>query len=246
MYVDSSLDVPPQFLSLKFWLPLKRIFVYPNGEGGTWAGPSYAKLPIPEDLQFITDLLTDLRKSYSVDDQRIYATGLSNGAGFVGILACSAVGNQFAAFAPVAGAFYEGAGGIGEGGCAVGREVVPILEIHGGADRTVAYGGGKGEGGMLPSIPSWYVEYWYSHFLSCVGLTDDISGYHPGNNGIIAHQAPSKTAMGGMCIIHRGLALVFQGACSIGKWIREVRIICPIFSSSSSWWLSSCTDQSND
>jgi poly(3-hydroxybutyrate) depolymerase len=192
-----------------------RIFVYPNGVSGTWAGPSYAKASITEDLQFISNLLDDLRKSYSTDDHRIYATGLSNGGGFVGILACSLVGIQFAAFAPVAGAFYQDAGGIQAGGCAAGRNVVPILEIHGGADRTVFYGGGKGEGGILPSIPSWLSAWQQRDNCTSSTTEDSDSGnvHHTswtcfGISGVLQHWKvdkgdhywPSKTENVGMLV----------------------------------------------
>ena len=56
----------------------------------------------------------------------------------MGTIACSEVGGQFAALAPVAA-----------------RSPLPILEIHGGSDQTVFYAGGEGEGGPLPAIPTW-------------------------------------------------------------------------------------------
>jgi poly(3-hydroxybutyrate) depolymerase len=49
--------------------------VYPNGIGGAWAGPSYAKSTVQEDLQFVADILDDIRANWCVDDSRIYATG---------------------------------------------------------------------------------------------------------------------------------------------------------------------------
>jgi len=131
-----------------------KIFVYPNGVGGTWAGPSYAKVSVDEDIQFVKDLLVDLHTNFSVDSKRIYATGLSNGGGFVGVIACSDVSAHFAALAPVAGAFYTDINGPNNG-CAPGRTPLPLLEIHGGSDKTVNYTGGTGEGGQLPSITDW-------------------------------------------------------------------------------------------
>lgn len=107
----------------------------------------------------MSDLLLDLKGDFNVDSSRVYATGFSNGGGFIGILACSPVGAQFSAFAAVSGAFYLNAGGIEDGNCAVGRGVVPMLEIHGGSDKTVHYDGGVGEGGVEPSIPGW-LEMW--------------------------------------------------------------------------------------
>ena len=77
---------------------------------------------------------------------------MSNGGGFIGTLACSAVGGQFAALASGSGSFYTDANGSQ---CSPARKPLPLLEIHGGNDKSVFYDGGNGEGGLLPSIPSW-------------------------------------------------------------------------------------------
>lgn len=81
---------------------------------------------------------------------------MSNGGGFVGTLACSPVGGEFAAFAPASGSFYTDNSGVNDG-CTPARSPLPILEIHGGADGSVHYDGGVGEGGIEPSIPTWYI-----------------------------------------------------------------------------------------
>jgi len=134
-----------------------KIMVYPNGVGGAWAGASYSKTTVAEDLQFVHDLLADVRKRYCIDSARVYATGMSNGGGFVGTLACNdTVGKEFAAFAPASGAFYTDANGTG---CTPARSPLPILEFHGGADTSVLYNGGQGEGGYEPPIPTW-LGYW--------------------------------------------------------------------------------------
>jgi poly(3-hydroxybutyrate) depolymerase len=132
-----------------------KIMVYPDGLGGNWAGANYSAATVPQDLQFVWDLLADVRKEYCIDSSRIYATGLSNGGGFVGTLACNdTVGGEFAAFAPASGAFYTDATGVNDG-CKPARSVTPIMEFHGGADNDVFYNGGKGEGGFEPAIPTW-------------------------------------------------------------------------------------------
>ena len=118
--------------------------VYPNGIGGAWAGANYSSTTVDEDLQFTWDMLADIRSNFCVDSARIYATGLSNGGGFVGTLACNdSVGGEFAAFAPVAGAFYTDATGP-QDGCKPARSVTPVMEFHGGADADVFYEGGPG------------------------------------------------------------------------------------------------------
>ncbi|KAI1421347.1 carbohydrate esterase family 1 protein [Xylaria sp. FL1777] len=141
-----------------------KIMVYPNGVGGAWAGANYSEVSIDEDLQFVTDLLTELRGEYCVDDSRIYATGISNGGGFVNTIACSAVGGEFAAFAPASGAYYTDDSGV-TGGCSPARSLLPVLEIHGGSDASVLYGGGEGEGGLEPAIPTWLG--WWAERNAC-------------------------------------------------------------------------------
>lgn len=150
--VDSGLDAAAA----------DKIVVYPNGAGGAWAGANYSSTTAAQDLQFTWDLLADVRARYCVDSARVYATGLSNGGGFVAaVLACNdTVGGEFAAFAPVAGAYYADARGPRHGNrshCVPARPLTPILEFHGGADGSVLYDGGQGEGGYEPPIADWYV-----------------------------------------------------------------------------------------
>lgn len=100
------------------------------------------------------NVLADLNNTMCVDPNRVYATGHSNGGGFLDRIACSPVSDYFAAFAAASGSFYtqNSAGSA----CNPGRLPVPMLEFHGGADTSVKYEGGQGQGGMLPSIPDWY------------------------------------------------------------------------------------------
>ncbi|TID26995.1 hypothetical protein E2P81_ATG01454 [Venturia nashicola] len=217
MEADTRLTLP--VFSTKY--SESKIFVYPNGARGTWAGPSYANASVPEDLQFISDLLLNLKENFNVDDSRIYATGLSNGGGFVGILACAPVGSKFSAFAAVAGAFYEKASGIDVGNCAVGRGVVPMLEIHGGSDKTVNYEGGVGEGGIEPSILSWLELWQRRNWCSQTPVVEDLDrGVHHSSwscgekkvEGVLQHWKvdggghywPSKTENTGMLVAMAG------------------------------------------
>jgi len=151
--IDTKLD-QPRFTGNK-------ITVYPDGVGGTWAGPSYHNgSTVAQDLQFVSDVLTDIKPQYCIDDTRIYATGVSNGGGFVGTLACNdTVGGQFAAFAPAAGSFYTDAGPNATDGCTPARSPLPMMEFHGGADQSVHYDGGQGEGGYEPPIMDW-LGFW--------------------------------------------------------------------------------------
>ena len=148
-----------------------KIMIYPNGLDGSWAGPTYHKgSSVQEDVQFVADVIGDVKSKFCVDEQKIFGVGfvctrflmrtpadafsMSNGGGFIGTLACDALGSTlFAAVASHSGAFYTDVNGPADG-CAPSK-VLPILEIHGAADKTVKYDGGKGDGGPEPSISNW-------------------------------------------------------------------------------------------
>ena len=132
------------------------IIVYPQGLTGSastsWQGPSYAS-PGVDDIEFVSDLLDYLEDNFCIDTNRVYASGKSNGGGFVDLLACSDVGDKFAAFAMAAAALYTDTSLTS---CTKKRA---ILESHGLADPTIPYSGGQGLGGPLPNIDDW-VGWW--------------------------------------------------------------------------------------
>jgi poly(3-hydroxybutyrate) depolymerase len=79
---------------------------------------------------------------------------MSNGGGFIGTLACDPVGSTlFKAVAAHSGAFYTDVNGPSNG-CSPAK-AIPMLEIHGAADKTVKYEGGQGDGGPQPAIADW-------------------------------------------------------------------------------------------
>ena len=95
-----------------------------------------------------------MRGEYCVDDERIYASGKSNGGGFVDTLACSPNGNEFAAFAMASAALYTD---LNQSSCPYKRA---ILEAHGTNDTVIPYTPKKdGSGGPLPQIAQW-VRWW--------------------------------------------------------------------------------------
>ena len=139
---------------------LPAVVAYPNGEIGTGSGYRQAFEGAPyaatgvDDVRFTSDLLDHLQAGYCVDPSRTYATGKSNGAGFVGLLACR-LPERFAAFAPVAGAFYPKT----RENCRTSSPT-SVLDIHGTGDSTIPYTGDTDRG--LPTIRSW-VNAWATH-----------------------------------------------------------------------------------
>lgn len=114
------------------------IVVYPNGTfdkfglrgWNTGLHPSITA----NDVLFVSNLLNHLQSNFCINPAQIYATGFSNGGGFVNLLACK-LSNRIAAFAPVSGS-YVTPFKI----CTIKRPV-PIIEFHGTADKTVPYNG---------------------------------------------------------------------------------------------------------
>lgn len=107
-----------------------------------------------DDIEFTQNIIDDISSSYCVDTNRIWATGMSDGGGFLGLLACnSTLSSTIAAFAPVSGAFYNQKASFHN--CTPSRTPIPIIEFHGTDDTTIPYIGGDRKGTDLPSIPDW-------------------------------------------------------------------------------------------
>jgi len=110
--------------------------VFPDGIQRRWndgRGTSAGE----DDVAFIRVLLDSLVRELPVDPRRVYATGISNGAGLAYRLACDLPGT-FAAIAPVAGAPAAAL----EERCAVTRPV-SVISFQGTRDRLMPYEGGN-------------------------------------------------------------------------------------------------------
>lgn len=103
------------------------ILVYPNGINRKWN----IALRRNEDLDFFDTLYAHLKASHDVDPGRVFATGMSNGAYFVHLLA-SQRSNVLAAIAAHSG----GLGVLAIRGINAKRKY-PVLVIHGDADPIV-------------------------------------------------------------------------------------------------------------
>jgi polyhydroxybutyrate depolymerase len=140
------------------------IVAYPNGTGRlsddkllTWNGGNccaYAQEKNVDDVGFVRAIVTELQKQANIDPQRIYATGLSNGAVLTQRLACEAA-DVFAAVAPVAGT-------LNFSPCNPSRPI-SVIEFHGTADQHIPYEGGKGPASLVDvdfaSVPA-SVGFW--------------------------------------------------------------------------------------
>ena len=109
------------------------LLIAPNGVQRTWAhvgSPSSAR----DEIAFLDTLLTDIRSRWPVDDDRLWASGFSQGGSMAWDAACYR-GSAFAGFAPIAGAFWQP---LPEA-CPDGP--VRMRHVHGLTDRVVPMAG---------------------------------------------------------------------------------------------------------
>ena len=112
------------------------LVVYPNGIGLSWNAGSccaYAVESNVDEPAFVRQMISDLETVASIDTKRIYATGLSNGAGLVYRLGCE-MSDTFAAIAPVSGALMYSP-------CQP-QQAVSLIHVHGLKDTATPYAGG--------------------------------------------------------------------------------------------------------
>lgn len=128
------------------------LVVYPSGTGlsrhKVWRAGQDSSL---RDVQFISDLIDRLSTDFNIDPARIYADGLSNGAGMAFRVSCE-LPDRIAAVGMVASAVF-----LSWENCPSHRPA-PTIVVHGTADRFAGYHGGKSwvaRNKVFPSIPSW-------------------------------------------------------------------------------------------
>lgn len=116
------------------------VTVTPQGSG---AVPMWDTAFDSADMDFLGGALDTVEQQVCIDTNRVYTTGLSNGAFMTSAVACR-YSDRIAAVAPVAGARVIT-------GCTLTRPV-PIVAFHGTDDGFVSYDGGLGEAAMnLPA-----------------------------------------------------------------------------------------------
>lgn len=120
------------------------VVVYPNGSGRaagikTFNGGiccGYAQRRNVDDVQFTRAIVDDVKTIVAIDAQRVYATGMSNGAIMCYRLASEAA-DLVAAIAPIAGT-------INAAKISPARPV-SVCHFHGTDDEFVGYDGGSGK-----------------------------------------------------------------------------------------------------
>ena len=123
------------------------IVAYPQGVSNSWnaqgqcCGSSSAN-----DVQFIRNVVANIRSSANIDANRIYATGLSNGGSMTHTLACQAA-DLFAAASAVSFGLSGGSSLSAIVANCNPSVAIPVVHFHGTADGTVDY-----DDGVLDSL----------------------------------------------------------------------------------------------
>jgi polyhydroxybutyrate depolymerase len=107
--------------------------IAPDGLGRSWSFPG-SPARARDEFAYVAQVLDDVARRFPVDRGRIMASGFSQGGSMVWSLACR-MPERFAAFAPIAGAFWEP---LPER-CTGPRPA--LIHVHGTADTTVPLAG---------------------------------------------------------------------------------------------------------
>lgn len=136
------------------------ILVHPQGlsvNGSTGWNNFGLPATAQADIQFVEQMITEISSEYSINSNRIYSTGMSNGGFMSNDLACF-LSNRFAAIASVTGGMTT----LHKNACNPSHPV-PMMQIHGTVDAVVPYtGGGTGSFLHVDSL----VKFW-RNFNQC-------------------------------------------------------------------------------
>jgi len=138
------------------------VVVYPQGtvdqQGNAFFNVGYefhADASV-DDLQFIRDLVAHLQDELTLNPDKVFATGMSNGADMSYLLACQA-SDIFRAVAPIAGVMMKETFDT----CSPSRPL-PIFEVHGTNDEVSLFNGdmeNSGGWGPYPDLPAT-IAFW--------------------------------------------------------------------------------------
>lgn len=105
-----------------------------------------------DDVGFLSALIDTLKANYNINDQKVFSTGMSNG-GFMSLTLACELPDKVKAVASVTGSMT-----INQMNNCTNTNPIPVMQIHGTADPTVAYNGSIGVSGIEA-----LVGYWVNH-----------------------------------------------------------------------------------
>lgn len=113
------------------------IIAYPKGVDERWNDGRGSSIATADDVGFVRALIDALVRDERVDARRVFATGISNGAILLHLLACE-LPDRIAAIASVAGTIPANVAAAHPG-----ARGVPVLMIHGTKDPLILWSGGS-------------------------------------------------------------------------------------------------------
>ncbi len=131
------------------------IVVYPQGIGNAWnAQGACCGLINSQDEQFIINLIATLQNSARIDENRIYATGFSNGGSMAHTLACNRA-DLFKAIASISFSLSGGASNEIIANCTPSKPI-SVIHFHGTEDEVANYNDGILDSlGAQESLSTW-------------------------------------------------------------------------------------------
>jgi len=132
------------------------LVVHPQGteinDQAHWNVGGFTLGSTTDDVDFTSTMIDFLIENYNIDQERIYATGMSNG-GFMSYLLACELGDRIAAIASVTGSMTFGM----FDNCNPAHPT-PVMEIHGTEDEVVPYAGAI----FAKAIPE-VMEFWTNY-----------------------------------------------------------------------------------
>ena len=124
-----------------------------------------------DDIGFTEALMDNLSATYSIDNNRIYSTGMSNG-GFMSFLLACQLSNRIAAIASVTGSMTPQT----YNACNP-QHPTPILQVHGTNDQTVPYLGDPTWTESIDNVLQYWVDYNNCNSSSTIIAITDINPF---------------------------------------------------------------------
>ncbi len=133
---------------------------------------NFAGAPV-DDVAYFNAIVDDAQSRYKVDGKRIFVVGFSNGGFMAHRLACDAA-PRIAGIVSLAGAAWQ------DGTRCAPSEAVAVLQVHGQADATVLYAGGRFSAstppypGAVETVTGWAERNRCGSALTPTGATLDL------------------------------------------------------------------------
>ena len=135
------------------------LVVHPQGTidafGSTHWNVNWIGTGTVDDVSFLEALIDSLSSEYSINNERVFCTGMSNGGFMSYKLACE-LSNHIAAIASVTGSM-----NVNQTSNCAPQHPLPVMEIHGTADAVVPY-----NGNFLFETTENTIDYWVN-FNEC-------------------------------------------------------------------------------